>query len=44
MYQEFYDHCIIIIEWGVGVEDGIGRWWLIYIRVWMGGQGKGIIL
>ena len=25
------------------VGDGIGRGWLIYIRVWVGGQGVGII-
>ena len=27
-----------------GWEDGIGGGWLIYIRVWVGVQGVGIML
>ena len=32
---------IILLLWMMG--DGIGGGWLIYIRVWVGGQGVGII-
>ena len=40
LYQEWHAHCIVI------TNDGRwDRWsWLIYIRVWVGGQGLSIIL
>ena len=40
LYQEFCVHCIVI------VNDGWMGWvggWLIYIRVWVGGQGVGFM-
>ena len=37
LYQEYHAHCIIITN--DGVMDGIDGGWLIYIRVWVGGQG-----
>ena len=40
LYQEYHVHCIVITN----DEDGIGRGWLIYIRVWVGRQRVGIIL
>ena len=39
-YQECHIHCIVTTN----NEDGIGGGWLIYIRVWVGGQEVGIIL
>ena len=41
LHQEFSVHCIFIRN---GVGDGIGGGWLVYNRVWEGGQGVGIIL
>ena len=39
LYQEFCVHCIVIMN-----DGGWDRWgWLIHIRVWVGGQGVGII-
>ena len=50
LYQECYEHCIFIMNDGVGVcvcvwggGGGGGGGWLIHIRVWMGGHGVGVI-
>ena len=48
LYQECYDHCIFIMNDGVGVcvcvcVWGVGGGWLIHTRVWMGGHGVGVI-
>ena len=35
---------IVLLLQMMGGGDGIGGGWLIYIRVWVGGQGVGVIL
>ena len=47
LYQECHIHYIVITSdegWEGGGGDRIGAGWLIYIRVWVGGQGACIIL
>ena len=36
LYEECHAHCIVITNDG---GDGIGGGWLIYVRVWVVGQG-----